>query len=183
MAPPRDGRLHSRLLCDASLHELLLSFYQTEHDHAPLRVQRELVSRLRPGARPVSWATTSLVGESRGEDLRRALELSCLVHKGVAAKLVSNGRLLLQQSGFVWRDTAGERQQLGAIYDGYFMTVRARIRLREIAVQLLCCLDAVARDIVVNRFHPDETLSREELPDELRVAEVAALDRSSQRHA
>lgn len=116
------------------------------------------------------WAESSDAAE-----LRCAMKLSQLIHNGVAAKLVPDGRSLLRQARFVSQDTAEERRLLGAIFDDYFMTLRAPVTFREVVAQLLCRLDVVTRDVAVNGL---DVLGRqnEEKPVELRSADVIDLD-------
>lgn len=120
--------------------------------------------------RPPPWAE----GPDAAE-LRQAVKLSHLIHNGVAAKLVPNGRSLLQQSGFANRETMKDTKLLGAIYDEYFLTRRAPVLFADVLVQLLQRLNSIVQDVAVNGIHALGPLSREEEPDDLRTPEVIKL--------
>jgi hypothetical protein len=106
-------------------------------------------------------------------ELRRAIKLSHLVHEAMAAKLVPNGRSLLQQSGFVHRDAVEDRRLLGAIYDDYFMTLRAPVGYDEVVTQLMRRLHAITRDVEANGLDARGTATH---GDEFRLAEVVTFE-------
>ncbi len=109
-------------------------------------------------------------------ELRREIKLCHSIHAGVAAKLVVDGRSLLQQSGFVSRDTVDERRLLSAIYDDYFMTLRASISTAEVTAQLLRRLFAIVQDVTVNGLRVSEPPSHDGEVEELRSTSVMAVE-------
>jgi hypothetical protein len=106
-------------------------------------------------------------------DLLHAIRLLQLVHDGVAAKLVPDGRSLLRQSTVRRQDT----QVLHLIYDNYFLTLRAPVSRHDVVVQLLRRAMAIAHDIAVNDLHPPAVTDAAERPDELSHSEVVACER------
>jgi L-tyrosine peroxygenase len=103
-------------------------------------------------------------------DLLDAIRLYHLVHDGVAAKLVPDGKSLLRQAS-----VRGLNHRLaGLIYDSYFMTVRAPVAHHEVVAELLRRLVAIAQDIATNGLYAAG--DRAERPAELRVAEVVACE-------
>jgi hypothetical protein len=85
------------------------------------------------------------------------------LHNGVAAKLVAGGRSLLQDS-VVRRNTVQPRNW-GAVFDCYFLTLRAPVSHTEIVVQLLRRQKAVLLDLVTNGLYPVDVTH--DLPAEL----------------
>ncbi len=105
----------------------------------------------------------------RSEDVLRAVRLHQLVHTGIAAKLVPDGRSLLQQSDVRVQDM----RLMHAIYDNYFMTLRATVSRHEVVAQLLRRLVAIAQDVTVNGL----TLADDERSPELCEPEVRRCER------
>ena len=104
-------------------------------------------------------------------DLLQEIRVVQLVHDGVAAKLVPDGRSLLRQSTVRRQDT----RLLHLIYDNYFLTLRAPVTRHDVVAQLLRRLLAIAHDLAVNDLRP----AAAELgghPEELCVPEVAACE-------
>lgn len=110
-----------------------------------------------------TWNTES-------DDLTDSLALLHLVHDGVAARLVANGRSLLREA-----TVRGPNHRMAwMIYDSYFMTLRAPVPQHEVVAQLLRRLMAVAQDIVANGLYsPDD---KGERPPELLTPEVMACE-------
>jgi L-tyrosine peroxygenase len=124
--------------------------------------------------RRLPWTDTP---EAAG--LLRAIRLYQLIHNGVAAKLVPNGRSLLQRSG---PDThTQDRRLLDVIYDNYFMTLRAPVPLPDVVAQLLRRLNAVALDVAVNGLHPMTATNGAEASEELCLDEVVDFERDFTR--
>ncbi|GAB3930576.1 hypothetical protein GCM10029976_032780 [Kribbella albertanoniae] len=73
------------------------------------------------------------VGEPDGP-VARAVRTNQLMHAGVAAALVPDGPSLLQACGL---DGSSDLRQLQAIYDCYFLTLRARTTQGSMVAQLL----------------------------------------------
>jgi hypothetical protein len=99
-------------------------------------------------------------------ELHDAVRMLNVVHDGVAAKLVPDGRSLLNQAS-VRRLNHG---LVGMIYDSYFMTTRMPVARPEVVAQLLRRLVAIARDIAANGLRAAE--DRDALPEELLRPEV-----------
>jgi hypothetical protein len=99
-------------------------------------------------------------------ELQDAITLLHLVHDGVAARLVSNGRSLLREASV----RGPSHRMAGMIYDTYFMTLRAPVLRQDVVAQLLRRLVAIAQDIAVNGLYADG--DGDERPAELRTAEV-----------
>ncbi|MET8468676.1 hypothetical protein ABZY90_12140 [Streptomyces sp. NPDC006422] len=99
-------------------------------------------------------------------ELHDSIGLLHLIHDGVAARLVTDGRSLLREAAV----RGPGHRPAGLIYDAYFTTLRAPVTRREVVGQLLRRLVAIAQDIAVNGLYaPDDTDDR---PPELRSAEV-----------
>ncbi|HUZ39566.1 MAG TPA: hypothetical protein VMV17_24850 [Streptosporangiaceae bacterium] len=100
------------------------------------------------------------------DELLDSLALLHLVHDGVAARLVANGKSLLREAA-----VRGPNHRLGwMIYDSYFMTLRAPVPRHEVVAQLLRRLVAIVQDIVANGLYsPDD---KDERPAEMQAAEV-----------
>jgi hypothetical protein len=107
-------------------------------------------------------------------ELRRAIRLHELVHNGVAAKLVPDGRSLLRQSSARAQDV----RLLNVIYDNYFMTLRAPVSRHDVVAQLLRRLVAIAQDVAVNALHPEGLTDLDDIPEELVSTEVADCESS-----
>lgn len=104
-------------------------------------------------------------------DLLQEIRLVQLVHDGVAAKLVPDGRSLLRQSTVRRQDT----RLLHLMYDNYFLTLRAPATRQDVVAQLLRRLLAIAHDVAVNDLHPAAEDAGAE-PEELCSPEVAACE-------
>ncbi|XVQ07085.1 hypothetical protein ACQP1W_31160 [Spirillospora sp. CA-255316] len=103
-------------------------------------------------------------------EMRAAIELHKTIHDGVAAKLVPDGRSLLQQS---IKETTIHRSEIaGVIYDDYFMTRRAAVDVGAVTGQLLRRLRAVALDVAANGLYPMRDGGPEDVPEELSRADV-----------
>jgi hypothetical protein len=128
-----------------------------------------------PDYRPVRYLLRAgqapLARTPSREELLRAVRLHHVIHDGVAAKLVPDGRSLLRQSSVQRQDT----RLLGLIYDNYFMTLRALVSRHEVVAQLLRRLVPIAQDLATNGLHADR---RGEQVEELRTADVVACERS-----
>jgi hypothetical protein len=99
-------------------------------------------------------------------ELHDAITLLHLIHDGVAARLVANGRSLLRESTV----RGPGHRAAGLIYDAYFTTLRAPVTRHEVVAQLLRRLVAIAQDVAVNGLYAaDDTDDR---PAELQTAEV-----------
>lgn len=95
-----------------------------------------------------------------------------LVHDGVAARLVPNGKSLLHEASV--REL--NHRLVNIVYDSYFMTLRAPVARHEVLAQLLRRLVAIAQDIAANGLYADE--DRDPRPAELRTAEVVKCENS-----
>jgi hypothetical protein len=110
-------------------------------------------------------------GHDCGE-LHRAVELCRVVHEGIGAKLVPGDRSLLQKSAASRRAhdiRLPDMRLLGALFDNYFMTLRAPVSWPDIVGQALRRLVAVADDVTMNGLHPRGYANR---PPQLASAEV-----------
>ncbi|MFI6576654.1 hypothetical protein ACIBFB_12700 [Nocardiopsis sp. NPDC050513] len=107
--------------------------------------------------------------------LEREVRLSNLIHLGVSSKLVVDGRSLLQHS----IDTPDTHQprMWGAIFDCYFLTLRAPVTPDRVVAQLLRRVKAIAIDVATNGLYPGAAHSAEESPEELARPEVLACER------
>ncbi|WP_406098974.1 hypothetical protein [Streptomyces sp. NBC_01013] len=105
-------------------------------------------------------------------ELLDAMTLLQLVHEGVAARLVTNGRSLLREA-----TVRGPGHRLaGLIYDSYFTTLRAPVPRHEVVAQLLRRLVAIAQDVTANGLYaPDDA---DERPAELQRPEVVKCENS-----
>jgi hypothetical protein len=114
----------------------------------------------------------SSVWGARAEELTDAVALLHLVHDGIAARLVADGRSLLREASV----RGPNHRMAGMIYDTYFMTLRAPVARHEVVVQLLRRLVAIAKDIAVNGLLAvDDGAER---PPELQAAEVLKCESS-----
>jgi L-tyrosine peroxygenase len=115
------------------------------------------------------------LNELPGADaLARAVELYRLVHDGVAAKLVPDGKSLLRQSTV---NTSESHELLGLLYDSYFLTLRAPVSHQDVVAQLLRRLVAIAQDAAVNAVDLDSNGDLDDRPAELRAPQVIACER------
>lgn len=105
-------------------------------------------------------------------DFLLAVKLHQTIHDGIAAKLVPDGRSLLRASGARGLDV----KLLHVIYDNYFFTQRAPVSRHQVVAQLLRRLMAITQDVAVNGLHAagGDAEHPDELPDELRTAEVTS---------
>ncbi|OZV83625.1 hypothetical protein CA850_02850 [Micromonospora echinospora] len=101
------------------------------------------------------------LGEEGAARLRAAVEAHCAIHDDVAARLVPNGRSLLQNS--IAETPVRPSERTSVLYDNFFMTLRAPVADGIVAVQLLRRLRAVALDLAANGLYP---LGRDEAVDE-----------------
>lgn len=143
------------------------------------RLHRTFSGTWAPDYRPVRGLfrgrRTPPVQEPERERLVREVRLSREIHLGVATKLVTDGRSLLQRS--IADRSAGPHHMWGAMFDCCFLTVRGPVSAREIAAQLFRRQQAVAIDIATNGLYPSAD-PQETLPAELRSPEVAECERS-----
>jgi hypothetical protein len=109
-------------------------------------------------------------GADAGE-LADSIKLHNLVHDGVSAKLVPDGRSLLTQAA-VGRLNRGV---IGMIYDSYFMTLRLPVARHQVVAQLLRRLVAIVQDIAVNGLHAGN--DRSALPEQFHTAEVVKCEK------
>jgi hypothetical protein len=105
-------------------------------------------------------------------ELQDAITFLQLVHDGVAARLVTDGRSLLREAS-VRRPRHG---MAGMIYDTYFMTLRAPVLHHDVVTQLLRRLVAIAQDVAANGLYAND--DTDERPPELLTAEVAKCENS-----
>jgi L-tyrosine peroxygenase len=129
---------------------------------------------------PDFWAVRDLLRARRfpfaaaeeSAGLREVIRLQQLVHDGVAAKLVPDGRSLLRQAGVRGLDA----RLLNVIYDNYFLTLRAPVSRHDVVAQLLRRLVAIAQDLAVNQLHPEGMTQSVDLPEELAASEVISCE-------
>ena len=116
---------------------------------------------------PPIWST-----DTDTEGLRASLTLLHLVHDGVAARLVSNGRSLLREAAI-----RGPNHRVAwMFFDNYFMTLRAPVSRHDVISQLLRRLVAVVQDLAANGLYsPDD---KDERPEELQATEVIDCENS-----
>jgi hypothetical protein len=105
-------------------------------------------------------------------ELRRAVKTVQLIHFGIAAKLVPNGRSLLRQS--VSTTSLRDPSVLGVLYDNYFIVLREPTSTPDVVAQLLRRLNAVALDVSANGLYPG---GAERGPEELDTDEVLEYER------
>ncbi|MFI9721798.1 hypothetical protein ACIHFE_19415 [Streptomyces sp. NPDC052396] len=106
--------------------------------------------------------------------LAQEIALSQRIHLGVAAKLVADGRSLLQHLV----DQPAERQPRvwSGIFDCYFLTLRAPASGEEVLAQLLRRCKAVAMDLAANGLYPRVADYTGPTPDELCTPETLACE-------
>ena len=115
------------------------------------------------------------LAELAGADaLARAIELYRLVHDGVAAKLVPDGKSLLRQSAV---HASHSHELLGLLYDNYFLTLRAPASRQDVVAQLLRRLVAIAQDAAVNPLDQGSSEELGDRPPELQAPQVIACER------
>lgn len=103
--------------------------------------------------------------------LVREVELSKKIHLGVAAKLVADGRSLLQ--ALPEKTKVAQRRLRNAIFDCCFLTTRAPVSAEEVSVQWLRRTRAVAIDLRTNGMYPRADGTAEEgVPEELADRDV-----------
>jgi hypothetical protein len=107
-------------------------------------------------------------------DLLQAIRQVQLVHDGVAAKLVPDGKSLLRRSTVRRQDLA----LLHLIYDNHFLTLRAPVSRHDVVAQLLRRVLAIASDIAVNDLDAAGPADLHERPAKLCTPEVRACERS-----
>ena len=112
---------------------------------------------------------------SEVESLKKEIRLSHQIHLGVASKLVVGGRSLLQH--LVDNPATHQPRVWGAVFDCYFLTVRAPISAYEVAAQLLRRCKAVVTDLATNGLWPAPAEYPEGTPEELRTPEVLACEK------
>lgn len=105
-------------------------------------------------------------------ELLDAITFLHLVHDGVAAKLVTDGKSLLRQASV----RRPKHHMAGMIYDTYFMTLRAPVLRHDMVTQLLRRLVAIAQDLAGNGLYTED--DTDERPPELLAAEVLKCENS-----
>ncbi|MGY1456698.1 hypothetical protein [Streptomyces sp. SS8] len=90
--------------------------------------------------------------DGRAAGLRAAVDAQREIHDSVAARLVPNGRSLLQQS--VTENPVRPSERTAVLYDNFFMTLRGPVPDKAVAAQLLHRLRAVGLDLAVNGLYP-----------------------------
>ncbi|WP_329612690.1 hypothetical protein OG244_04775 [Streptomyces brevispora] len=112
------------------------------------------------------------IADTDAGELLDAMTLLHLVHDGVAARLVTNGRSLLREAA-----VRGPGHRLsGLIYDSYFTTLRAPVPRHEVVAQLLRRLVAIAQDVAANGLYAAD--DADERPTELQKPEVVKCENS-----
>ncbi|MEU3186073.1 hypothetical protein ABZ707_17995 [Streptomyces sp. NPDC006923] len=115
-------------------------------------------------------------GAPEGKELAREVRMYHTVHAGVAAKLVPDGRSLLQETAVTNRLPHPRTQAV--VYDNFFLTLRAPVPTAEVVEQLRRRLRAVTLDTATNGLYPGMTPEEDRaLPGELRDGEVPAYER------
>ncbi|MCX2968286.1 MULTISPECIES: hypothetical protein [Streptomyces] len=117
--------------------------------------------------RPLPW-----LPDGRAAGVRAAVEVQQAIHDSVAARLVPNGRSLLQQS--VAESPVRPSERTAVLYDNFFMTLRGPVPDADVAAQLLRRLRAVGLDLAVNGLYP---LGRDDEPEEEGSGLVAGCER------
>ncbi|GGT29160.1 hypothetical protein [Streptomyces purpureus] len=112
-----------------------------------------------------------------GQALGREVRMYHAVHSGVAAKLVPDGRSLLQETAaHPSRPQHPGMQAL--VYDNYFLTLRGPVTTADLVDQLRRRLRAVRLDVAANGLYPGLTPEEDaELPEELRTDDVRTCER------
>jgi L-tyrosine peroxygenase len=115
---------------------------------------------------------TGLGDGAQAYALRRECEINEEVHNGIAEKVVPSGVSLLRSpkpAGGPWKM---RRDTLLWLYDGIFLTSRARLTYKDVVAQLVRRLHAVVLDIHANGLHPPCASSLHEEPPGLRTVEL-----------
>lgn len=115
------------------------------------------------------------VAGSEAEALAREVSLCHQIHLGAAAKLVVDGRSLLQH--LVDNPVAQQPRRWKAIFDCYFLTLRDDVTGQEVLSQLLRRCKAVVLDLATNGLHPAVAGHDDTVPAELRTPAVLARER------
>ncbi|MEU9605620.1 hypothetical protein [Streptomyces sp. NPDC048057] len=102
---------------------------------------------------------------ARAPALLREIALTNQIHLGVASKLVERGRSLLQHA--VLEGDIGSHRTWGAVFDCYFLTLRAPVTPLEVTAQLLRRHKAIAIDLATNGLYPDVGEPADPVPHEL----------------
>ncbi|MEU3602317.1 hypothetical protein ABZ714_26895 [Streptomyces sp. NPDC006798] len=111
----------------------------------------------------------------RTAELLREIALTNQIHLGVASKLVERGRSLLQAA--VLEGNIAAHRSWGAVFDCYFLTLRAPVDREEVTAQLLRRQKAVAIDLATNGLYPDVGDALDPVPEELREPAVAECEK------
>ncbi|MFE0426576.1 hypothetical protein [Streptomyces sp. NPDC058953] len=111
----------------------------------------------------------------RAAGLLREVTLTNQIHLGVASKLVDQGRSLLQAA--VLEGNIASHRTWGAVFDCYFLTLRAPVGPEEVTAQLLRRQKAVAVDLNTNGLYPDVGEPLDPVPDELRDPAVTECEK------
>jgi L-tyrosine peroxygenase len=106
------------------------------------------------------------VAAAGSDELLRQIKLGQQIHIGVASKLVVGGRSLLQD--LVDDPAAPHPRAWSALFDCYFLTMRAPVSGRQLLAQLLRRSKAVAIDLATNGLYPAVANYPEGVSDELR---------------
>ena len=114
-------------------------------------------------------------GVARGDvpeaaGLARAVDIHKTIHDGIAARLVPEGRSLLQQT--TKKTVLRPSERTAILYDTFFITLRAPVDGDGMTSQLLRRLHAVAWDIRTRGLYPLGHGGADR-PEELRSADVA----------
>ncbi|MER5784147.1 hypothetical protein ABT104_20885 [Streptomyces mobaraensis] len=114
------------------------------------------------------------VPAGEADALMREVALGHRIHLGTAAKLVADGRSLLQHLV----DNPPERQprMWTSVFDCYFLTLRAPVAGQEVLAQLLRRCKAVAMDLTTNGLYPSVAHYPGPAPDELCTPDVLACE-------
>jgi L-tyrosine peroxygenase len=116
-------------------------------------------------------------GISYGADaLQREVRLSNRVHADVAARLVADGRSLLQRQ-LEENPAAPAPRAWTSVFDCYFLTVRASATGRDLLSQLLRRCKAVLMDLATNGLYPAVADYEEFVPDQLRAPDIESCER------
>jgi L-tyrosine peroxygenase len=105
-------------------------------------------------------------------ELTRELRMSHDIHLDVAARLVNEGGSLLQKSAA--DASIGRLRAWSALFDCYFLTLRAPVSAGEIAAQLVRRGKAITMDLATNGLYPETTQYPEGRPDERQTPEIRA---------
>ncbi|MFB0617889.1 L-tyrosine 3-hydroxylase [Streptomyces sp. AGS-58] len=112
--------------------------------------------------------------DGRSDALSEECALNERVHEGIAAKLVPDAPSLLQSATGTCRPLP--RDVRAALFDTYFLTLRAPCAPEEVAAQLLRRLRAVRDDLAANGLYPASASSRAERPEALRAPQIEEIE-------